>query len=82
MSNKICPTCGQNYPDIKSIGKRIRFARKQNNLTLMQLEKKSRLSNSFISLLENGKRDPSVQTLVKLSRALGYSTCYLLSGKH
>lgn len=54
-----------------SIGKNLREIRKSKNLTIRALAKKSGVSPSYISDLENGKNNkPSIDTSIKLANAL------------
>ncbi|MBC2581876.1 helix-turn-helix domain-containing protein [Clostridium sp. DJ247] len=55
------------------ISKKVRDLRKQNNLTLKELSEKSGLSVSFISDIENERRNPSIEKLQDLAKALGVS---------
>ena len=57
----------------RNVGQRIRFVRKENNLTLKQLAKGCDLSPNAISLVERGEVAPTVVTLCKLAHALGVS---------
>ena len=52
------------------MGERIRQRRKQLSLTAAQLAQKADCSKSFISKIETGKRKPSLQTLLRICRAL------------
>lgn len=55
-------------------GEYIRTLRKEKKMTIRQLELYSGVSNSYLSLLENGKRDiPSPDILKKLHKPLGAS---------
>ena len=58
-------------------GQRVRSMRKQRGLTQRDLEKLSGLSNAAISLVEQGKRDPSLKTSMKLADALHTSLDWL-----
>lgn len=55
----------------KSFGKILYYNRKARNLTIKQLERKSGVSASFISRIENDSANPSVEVITKLARALG-----------
>lgn len=44
--------------------------RTAQNLTLRQLEKKSGVSKSQINDIENGKTNPTIETLLLLAKAL------------
>lgn len=58
--------------------KNLRNARKNNSLTMKELGQKIGVSESTISLYENGKRQPDNETIIKLSNILNCSTDYLL----
>jgi len=45
------------------ISAKLRELRKNNNLTLKELSQKSGISVSFISDIENSRRNPSIETL-------------------
>ena len=62
------------------LGKRIAFLRKQRGLTQLALSIESGLALSFISDLERGKRNPSIETLWKIAKALDVSLEELLRG--
>jgi transcriptional regulator with XRE-family HTH domain len=55
------------------ISAKLRELRKNNNLTLKELSQKSGISVSFISDIENSRRNPSIETLKVLAKALGVS---------
>jgi transcriptional regulator with XRE-family HTH domain len=54
-----------------ALGKRIRSARKAAKLTLEELGRRIGISNQALSAIENGKKNPSRQTLMGLSMVLG-----------
>lgn len=62
------------------IGQRIRDARKTKGLTQEQLADAIHISESYMTLIEQGKRNMSIDILEKLSRRLGVSADYLLNG--
>jgi SOS-response transcriptional repressor LexA len=60
-------------PDSKKlppVGLKIRAARRDKNLTLVQLSGSIGISNQALSDIERGKKNPSKQTLMNLSREL------------
>lgn len=59
------------------IGKSIREARTQSGLTQGELAEKSDLSDNFLSLIENGKRPPSLAALIRIAQALDVSVADL-----
>jgi HTH-type transcriptional regulator, cell division transcriptional repressor len=67
-----------NYED--TIGGRMRKARKDKNLTLIDMYNKIGISTGNLSDLENNKSLPSAAALVSLSRELNVTIDWLLIG--
>ena len=66
---------------MSSLGDRIKLRRQTLKWTLDQLATKAKVSKGFLSDLENGKRkSASGEYLNSLSKALGVSLDYLISG--
>jgi transcriptional regulator with XRE-family HTH domain len=61
-------------------GDRIREVREKRRLTQDQLAEKADVSKSFLSEVENDKRNAGAETLLKIANALGASIDYLLRG--
>ena len=61
-----------------SIGAAIKLCRDRKKLTLSELSEKSGLSVSYISLLENNKRDPNLSKVESISDALNIPLSLLL----
>jgi len=57
--------------ELIELGKRIRYYRKRNNLTQVDLELKTGINNGDISRIENGQKNIELYTIVKLAEALG-----------
>ena len=55
----------------KALGEEIRFSRKQQELTQMELSRLANTGVRFISDLENGKPDISLSKLLSVVYALG-----------
>ena len=53
-----------------SFGRRLQRIRKKSVLTQEKLADATRLSTTFIGLIETGKRKPSLKTLEKIASAL------------
>lgn len=64
-----------------SVGERIRKRRNELGWTQDALAQKAGVSKSFLSDLENGKRNVGADTLYDIARALSLSLDYLMSGK-
>ena len=54
--------------------------RNQVNLTQEELAARAEVHRTQVGLLENGKRVPKIDTVVRLAGALSISPCDLLSG--
>ncbi len=63
----------------KAFGKALRFFRKKINLSQEKLSQESGLDRSYISLLERGLRQPSLTTILLLSKALNISSIDIIS---
>lgn len=64
-----------------NLGKRIREKREMLELTQEQLAIATGLTPQYVSLIEQGKRDPSVSSLSRLAEELGITVDYLITGK-
>jgi transcriptional regulator with XRE-family HTH domain len=65
-----------------AIGQRLRKSRKEKGLTLDVLAEKTGFSKSYLSQIENLRREPSIGTLTKIARALSIDALFLISGVH
>jgi transcriptional regulator with XRE-family HTH domain len=63
------------------LGARIAALRRHAGLSQAELAQKLQISPSAIGMYEQGRREPSTQTLVVLARLFGVSTDYLLTGE-
>lgn len=63
----------------EKIGVLLKQIRKQHNITLQELSKKSGLSVAYISLLERGLNSPTIENLNKLCQHLKITLIDLLS---
>ncbi|HMH31191.1 MAG TPA: helix-turn-helix transcriptional regulator [Methylomirabilota bacterium] len=57
----------------QKLGKRLKQLRLESGLTQEKLSIATGLSQTYISGVENGIRNPSIKTLDKLAKALGVS---------
>jgi transcriptional regulator with XRE-family HTH domain len=62
------------------LGARIRFFRKERQLTQSTLALKAKISRVYLSNLENGHENPTFLTLLQLSNALKVPLSVLLDG--
>lgn len=53
-----------------SLGDRIKFIRESRKITQAVLAKQSGLTQATIANLETGRKDPSIQTMEKIAKAL------------
>lgn len=66
---------------MNSVGKRIRFIRKANNLTLTDINKETGLSTGNLSELENDKFLPSANALIQFKKIFNVSIDWILTGE-
>ncbi len=53
-----------------TIGKRIKITRKKSNMTQEELSELAGITSNYISLIENGRKKASIETLEKIAAAL------------
>ena len=63
------------------LGTRIASLRQTYGLSQAELARRLHISTSTVGMYEQGRREPSVNTLIALSREFGVSLDYLLSGR-
>ena len=63
------------------LGRRIGFARRRLGISQEALSEQLGVSPAAVGAYEQGRRSPSAAMLVALSRTLGVSTDFLLTGK-
>lgn len=61
-----------------SVGERIKALRQERKLTLRELSQKADISISFLSDIENGRSNPSLERLKAIAEALNTTVSYLL----
>ena len=62
------------------LGERIACLRRARGLSQAELARRLKISASAMGMYEQGRREPSAQTLVSLARELEVSTDFLLTG--
>jgi transcriptional regulator with XRE-family HTH domain len=67
-------------PAAKKLGENVRQLRIERNLTQEQVALEAGLRLSFVSDIERGKRNVSVETLLKLAKALNVDSAVILEG--
>ena len=63
------------------LGARIASLRQGRGLSQAELAQRLNISTSAVGMYEQGRREPSVDTLIALAREFGVSLDYLLSGR-
>ncbi len=61
-----------------ALGKRVKRLREQSGKTQEEIADRTRLTQTYISLLETGKRRASMRTLEKIASAIGVKVRDLL----
>ena len=62
------------------LGARIAVLRRQAGFSQAELAQRLQISASAVGMYEQGRREPSLASVVQLSRAFGVSADYLLTG--
>ena len=65
----------------ESVGKNINTIRKQKNITLQELARRSGLTKSYLSRIERSRKAPPYSTVNRVAIALEVEVAYLLSEK-
>ena len=63
------------------LGTRIAALRQNSGLSQAELARRLHISTSAVGMYEQGRREPSVETLIALAQEFGVSLDYLLSGR-
>jgi len=63
-----------------NLGERVKYLRSLRNLSQAQLAKDAKLSQATIAQIESGRKDPSVQALRQIARALDTEVAGLFTG--
>lgn len=66
---------------IRLLGPRIAALRKEAGLSQTELAQRLKISPSAVGMYEQGRREPSSQTLVAMAKCFGVSTDFLLTGQ-
>ena len=64
----------------KQLGKRIKYLRSVKKMTIEELSFECGISKNYLCDLENGKRNPSINILDKISKVFDMSISELLDG--
>lgn len=56
---------------IQKFGSKVKKLRSQKGLTQEKLAELASIDYSYLNLIENGKRNPSLKVIAKLARVLG-----------
>ena len=68
-------------PQGESFGKRVSTVRERRGWTQRELAERAQISVTFLSEVENGKRNVSSEVLLRVADALGASLDYLMRGE-
>lgn len=60
------------------IGHALKICRSAKKLSLDELAERAGLSQSYLSMIESGKREPTLSSIEKVAKALGVPTPILL----
>ena len=74
------PMANKELTLLHQLGKRIAYLRKEKGYSQLILAVEAGLAHSYVSELEQGKRNPSIETLSRVASALGVSLEELFRG--
>jgi transcriptional regulator with XRE-family HTH domain len=66
---------------METIGTRVKYLREARNWTQERLAQEAGLSKSFISEMENDRRNPSAEKLLEIATVLGASLDFIMKGE-
>jgi transcriptional regulator with XRE-family HTH domain len=59
--------------EVEKIGIKIKYLRKQSNITVTELARTVEISQSYLSQIENGQKMIPIDVLLKICNTLGYT---------
>jgi len=65
----------------EGISSKIKYLRRKNGLSVEALAKKAGFTKSYLSQIENLKREPTIGALIKIARALSVNFFFLVNGE-
>lgn len=68
-------------PELTTLGRRVTYLRERKGWTQKKLAEETGLSTTFISEVENDKRNVGTESLLQIAEALGASMDYLVRGQ-
>lgn len=71
-----------NHPELREFGQRVRDRRLKLGLSQEELADRADLHRTYISSLEQGRRNVAVHNVVRLAEALGVDPAELVKGLH
>lgn len=69
------------WETMDSTGSRIKYLREARNWTQERLAHEAKVSKSFISEVENDRRNPSAEKLLEIAAVLGASLDFIMKGE-
>ncbi len=70
---------GDERSGLMNIGERLRFVRKSKNKSIYKISKETGISQNHISGIELGKRQPTIDTLYRITKPLGITLAELFN---
>jgi transcriptional regulator with XRE-family HTH domain len=69
-------------PTVRLFGKRMKQRRRELRLTQVQIFERTGIAATYLSMIENGRANPSLDTVEKLARAVGLEAWEMLRLDH
>jgi transcriptional regulator with XRE-family HTH domain len=67
---------------VRLFGKRMKQRRRELRLTQVQIFERTGIAATYLSMIENGRANPSLDTVEKLARAVGLEAWEMLRLDH
>lgn len=74
------PTAKQSTPRQKEFGSRVRAWREERKLSQERLAHEAGIERTYVAQIEAGRRNPALENICKLAKALGVDTADLVQG--
>ena len=69
-------------PTVRLFGKRMKQRRRELQLTQVQIFERTGVASTYLSMIENGRANPTIETIEKLAGSVGLEVWAMLRPDH
>jgi DNA-binding XRE family transcriptional regulator len=69
-------------PTVRLFGKRMKQRRRELQLTQVQIFERTGVASTYLSMIENGRANPTIDTIEKLAKSVGLEVWAMLRPDH